>query len=208
MRECRNLGVQMWLESAQCGDIPQNVINIAKNISYEITFMNKPTKTLASGRGNSDNSWYGKRPFTGAMDEYYKYMNSLAVEMMEKLKRQKSHSYVEQQIRRDNKMAVMTDGGTIKSYSWDTVHYGPIRTDQRSKSSGRKKRDTPWISIGYKEHPFKTLQTKFKKLGYYLYDESDGNSRFSRIRMYSERPSHRKRVWHSYNTISSNSNSS
>ena len=196
MREYRNLGVQMWLESAQCGDIPQNVIDIAKNTSYEITFMNKPTKTLSPGRGNSNNSWCGKRPFAGAMDEYHKYMNSLAMQMMERLDSQKSHSYVEKQIRRDDKMAVMTDGGTIKLYSWDTVHYGPIRTDQRSKSSGRKKRDTPWISIGYKEHPFKTLQSKFKKLGYHLYDESDNKSRFSRIKMYAEKPSHIKRFCH------------
>ena len=177
--------VQLWLENAQCGNISQSVINAAKKTSPKNTYINTPTKP-EFGKKNNIMAWNGKRPYCGAMVEYHKYMSNIVDDMIIKLETNKSYSYIEVKHSFDDKFGIIMDSGDIKTYSWECVHYGPIMQNNDYSfniKTIKRKRDTPWLKIGYLEHPFAILQKKYSKLGYVLTDNCDEHTKVSRIRI-------------------------
>jgi hypothetical protein len=217
--------VQFWLQSAQCGNIPQSIIDIARNTihingyintpnqleqSEQLNKLNKlnklnnrntPNTSNTSNTPNTPNilnkycnktTWNGKRPYLGALEEYTKYLSNLLNDMKNKLDTHKSFSYIESKINFDEKLCIITDSGELRTYSWDSVHYGPIipPTDKdllnlKDLQSYRKakQRDTPWLRLGYTEHPFEKFKRQFKNQGYKLTDIYNEKNRQSRIKL-------------------------
>ena len=190
-----NNEVQLWLESAQCGNIPLKIIEYAKKISSINCFLNKPSnKNIIESSLVKCNTWHGNRPYLGALEEYNKYICEIVDKMKKKLIESKSFSYIETKIHFNEKISIITDNGETRTYSWDSVHYGPIipfnknnrnNTNLEDLQSYRKlkKRDTPWLKLGYTEHPFKSLQKKYENQRFILSDIYDEKNKISRIRL-------------------------
>lgn len=185
-----NTEVQLWLESAQCGNIPLNIIEYAKKTSSINIFLNKPSnKNILET--STCNTWHGNRPYLGALEEYNKYVCEIVDNIKKKLIESKSYTYIEIKIHFNEKISIITDNGQIKSYSWDSVHYGPIIPPNRYNKNLKdlqsyrklKQRDTPWLKLGYTEHPFITLQKKYEQQGFILSDICDEKNKISRIRL-------------------------